>query len=132
MIYFPNNVYKSARLGADVNIAAFTEIGNNVVIGDRSRIGAFTFIPEGVTIGNDVFVGPHVCFTNDRYPPSQSKGDWETTVVQDKAAIGAGCTILPGITIGSNSIVGAGSVVTKDIPSNQIWAGNPAKFIRNK
>lgn len=94
MIYFPNNVYASAKLGSDVNIAAFTEIGHNVSIGDRTRIGAFTFIPEGVTIGNGVFVGPHVCFTNDRYPPSADKSSWEKTVVRDNAAIGAGCVIL--------------------------------------
>lgn len=132
MIYFPNNVYASAKLGSDVNIAAFTEIGHNVSIGDRTRIGAFTFIPEGVTIGNGVFVGPHVCFTNDRYPPSADKSSWEKTVVRDNAAIGAGCVILPGVTIGENATVGAGSVITKDIPQSQIWAGNPARFIRNK
>ena len=44
--------------------------------------------------------------------------------------IGAGATILPGVTVGENSIVGAASVVTKDVPDNEIWAGNPAKFIK--
>lgn len=51
-------------------------------------------------------------------------------VIEDNVFIGARCIILKGVTIGENSIVGAGSVVTKSIPANEIWAGNPAKFIR--
>lgn len=51
-------------------------------------------------------------------------------VIGDNVFIGAKCIILKGVTIGENSIVGAGSVVTKSIPANEIWAGNPAKFIR--
>ena len=50
--------------------------------------------------------------------------------IKHDAFIGARCIILKGVTIGENSIVGAGSVVTKSIPDNEIWAGNPAKFIR--
>ena len=52
-------------------------------------------------------------------------------VIGDNVFIGAKCIILKGVIIGENSIVGAGSVVTKSIPANQIWAGNPARFIRN-
>jgi acetyltransferase-like isoleucine patch superfamily enzyme len=52
-------------------------------------------------------------------------------IIGDDVFIGANVIILKGVTIGNKSIVGAGSVVTKDIPDNQIWAGNPAKFIRN-
>lgn len=51
-------------------------------------------------------------------------------VINDFAFIGTKCIIMKGVTIGKKSIVGAGSVVTKDIPENEIWAGNPAKFIR--
>ena len=51
-------------------------------------------------------------------------------VIEDNVFIGARCIILKGVTIGENSVVGAGSVVTKSIPANEIWAGNPAKFIR--
>lgn len=51
-------------------------------------------------------------------------------VIREDAFIGARCIILKGVTIGRGSIVGAGSVVTKSIPDGQIWAGNPAHFIR--
>jgi acetyltransferase-like isoleucine patch superfamily enzyme len=51
-------------------------------------------------------------------------------IIEDNVFIGAHSTILKGVTIGVNSVIGACSVVTKDIPANQIWAGNPARFIR--
>lgn len=54
-----------------------------------------------------------------------------SVVIRDNVFIGAKCIILKGVTIGENSIIGAGSVVTKNVPANQIWAGNPAKYIRN-
>ncbi len=50
--------------------------------------------------------------------------------IEDNVFIGANCIILKGVKIGDRSIIGAGSVVTKNVPSDQIWAGNPAKFIR--
>jgi len=129
-IWEPSNIYPSALLGTDVNIGTFCEIGKDVVIGDRTRIGAHSFIPEGVIIGNDVFIGPRVTFTNDKYPPSSPAG-WEMIVVKDKAAIGAGSIILPNVFIGENALVGAGSVVTKSVPSREVWAGNPAKYLGN-
>lgn len=132
MIWQPSNVYRSACLGDNVNIGAFTEVGNNVDVGEGTRIGALCFIPERVSIGRNVFIGPCVCFTNDRYPPSETKDKWEVTIVKDRAAIGAGCVILPGIVIGEGSTIGAGSVVTKSVPPGEIWAGNPAKLIRRK
>jgi len=88
------------------------------------------FIPTGVTIEDDVFIGPNVTFTNDKYP--KSRGDWKLleTRVKRFAAIGAGCTINPGITIGENALIGAGSVVTRDVPDNTVVVGNPARVIR--
>jgi acetyltransferase-like isoleucine patch superfamily enzyme len=51
-------------------------------------------------------------------------------IIEDNVFIGAHSTILKGVTIGKNSVIGACSVVTKNIPPNEIWAGNPAKFIK--
>lgn len=51
-------------------------------------------------------------------------------VIGNDVFIGVKCIILKGVTIGDGAIIGAGSVVTKSIPANQIWAGNPAKYIR--
>jgi acetyltransferase-like isoleucine patch superfamily enzyme len=99
-------------------------IGSSVTIGDDVKIQAFAFIPNGVTIGNNVFVGPHVCFTNDKNPPHN---DFQETVVEDDVRIGANVTVLPGITLGKGCMIGAGAVVTKSVPAGETWVGNPAK-----
>ena len=125
-----SNIYPSAKIGKDVNIGTFCEIGANVKIGDRVRIGAMSFIPEGVTIKDDAWIGPRVCFSNDTYPPS-GKDNWKETLVCNNARIGANAMILPGITIGEGALIGMGSVVTKNIPSYEVWAGNPARYIRS-
>jgi UDP-2-acetamido-3-amino-2,3-dideoxy-glucuronate N-acetyltransferase len=106
-----------------VRIHNYTWIGDKVDIGKGSKIQAFAFIPNGVEIGKDVFIGPHVCFCNDKYP--RAKGMWTElgTVVKDGASIGANSTILPGVTIGEDAMIGAGSVVTKDVPKGAKWVG---------
>lgn len=101
-------------------------IGKNVKIGLRVRIEAHSFLPEGITIEDDCFIGPHVVFTNDKYPPGPKEG-WLLTVVKRGASIGANCTIVCGATIGEGAMVGAGSVVTRDIPAGELWYGNPAR-----
>ncbi len=115
-------------IGDDVIVHDTAWIGDLVQIGKGSKIQPFAFIPNFVVIGNNCFVGPHVCFTNDKYPPSGGRG-WASTQVKDGAVIGANATILPGIIIGKNAVVGAGSVVTKDVEPNSTVAGNPAKPI---
>jgi UDP-2-acetamido-3-amino-2,3-dideoxy-glucuronate N-acetyltransferase len=125
-IWQPSNVYKTVKLGKDVNVGAFSEIGPGVTIGSRTRIGKGCFIPEGSVIGKNCFLGPHVCMTNDRFPPSH-KENWEKTIIEDGARIGAGVTIVCGVTIGRGALIGAGSVVTKNIPAYETWAGVPAK-----
>ena len=123
------NIY-GAVIGEDCNIGAFVEIKKGVVIGNRVRIQAFAFIPEGITIEDDVFIGPHVCFTNDRCPDAHTAevGTWkqESTLVKKGCSIGANATILPGLTIREGAMIGAGAVVTRDVPPNTICYGNPA------
>lgn len=125
--YYPNNA-KPKQNGEGCTIHSYTWIGDKVVMGDRVSVQAFAFIPNGVTIGNDVFIGPHVCFTNDKNPPSPK---WEETKVEDNVSIGANCTILPGVTLGKGCKIGAGSVVTKSVPSGETWFGNPARKYEN-
>lgn len=127
-IYDHVNLYK-CTIGKDTKIDAFVYIEEGAVIGDRVKIRPFTFIPSGVTIENDVFIGPHVTFTNDKYPIINSEWKLLKTTIKQGSSIGAGCVILP-VTVGRNSLIGAGSVVTEDIPDNVLAFGNPAKVIR--
>jgi len=129
------NLY-GCHIGAGTRIGAFVEIQKGVHVGRNVKIQAFAFIPEGVTIQDGAFIGPHVCFTNDRNPRSVDENgrllgrdDWEceTTLVCERASIGANVTIRCGVKIGVGSLVGAGSVVTRDVADGQVVKGNPAR-----
>ncbi len=132
------NLYE-CKIGNDCQIGSFVEIQNNVIIGNRVKIQSHAFVCEGVSIEDEVFIGHHTVFINDKFPKStnldgklKSTIDWKllTTKVKKRASIGSNATILGGITIGENALVGAGSVVTKDVPKNAVVAGNPARIMR--
>jgi len=157
-------IHPTAEISDKASIGVFTKIWNHVkimrgaIIGDNCILGKGVFIDSNVKIGNkvkiqnnasiyegviledEVFIGPHVCFTNDKWPRStnkdgtlKGKGDWmiTPTLVKRRASIGANSTIICGVTIGENAMVGAGSVVTKSVPDNTLVIGNPAKVFMN-
>jgi acetyltransferase-like isoleucine patch superfamily enzyme len=132
------NLY-GCEIGEDTKIGAFVEIQKNAMVGRRCKISSHTFICEGVRIEDHVFVGHGVTFINDLYPRAatpagdlQTEQDWmvQPTLVKKGASIGSGATILANLVIGEHAIVGAGSVVTRDVPSFAIVAGNPARVLR--
>lgn len=125
-------VLPGAVIGENCNINCHVFIENDVTIGNNVTIKAGVQLWDGITIEDNVFVGPNTTFTNDKSPKSQVyPSQFLKTIVKKGSSIGANATILPGITIGENSMVGAGSVVTKSVPDNEIWIGNPAKFYKN-
>ncbi|CAM1358656.1 acyltransferase [Tenacibaculum xiamenense] len=118
-------------IGQNCNIGSHTFIENNVRLGDNVTIKNGVFLWDGITLENDVFVGPNVTFTNDKYPRSKEyKESYQKITVKNGASIGANCTILGGVVIGEKAMIGAGSIVTKDIPSGELWVGSPARFVR--
>jgi acetyltransferase-like isoleucine patch superfamily enzyme len=132
------NLY-GCEIGDGTKIGAFVEIQKNSTVGKNCKISSHTFVCEGVSIEDGVFIGHNVAFINDSYPRAvtedgqmQTEADWkvERTTIRKGASVGSGSTILANVTVGENALVGAGSVVTKDVPSNAIVAGNPAKVLR--
>jgi acetyltransferase-like isoleucine patch superfamily enzyme/dTDP-4-dehydrorhamnose 3,5-epimerase-like enzyme len=123
------HVLPGARIGKDCNLCNGVFIENDVVVGDRVTVKCGVQLWDGVRLEDDVFVGPNATFTNDRFPRSrQHLAEYPRTMVGKGASIGANATILPGVTIGQRAMIGAGAVVTRDVPSNAIVVGNPARI----
>lgn len=124
------HVLPAATIGRDCNVCDHVFVENDVIVGDRVTIKCGVQLWDGVTLEDDVFVGPNATFTNDRFPRSRQRPEsYARTLVRAGASIGANATILPGLTLGRASMIGAGAVVTVDVPSNAIVAGNPARII---
>lgn len=132
------NLY-GCEIGDETLIGTFVEVQRGAIIGARCRVSSHSFICEGVVLEDDVFIGHHVTFTNDRYPRAtnaegrpKGSGDWTCvpTSVRRGASIGSGSTILCGVCIGEGAMVGAGSVVTRDVSAHATVVGNPAKPVK--
>lgn len=113
------------------------DYGCNIFLGEDCFINFnCTILDEAkVTIGKNAFLGPNVSIYTACHPLDTDKRnrfiEWaEPVTIGDNVWIGGGVTILPGVTIGDNVVIGAGAVVTKDIPSNVVAGGNPAKVIK--
>lgn len=127
----PCNLYE-CELGDEVFVGPFVEIQKGVKIGEKSRIQSHTFVCELVSIGESCFIGHGVMFINDLFEnggPARDSALWRETKIGNNVSIGSNATILP-VSICDGVVIGAGSVVTKDITKKGIYAGNPARLIR--
>jgi acetyltransferase-like isoleucine patch superfamily enzyme len=131
------HVREHAIIGRECNIGKGVYIDAHVRIGSNVKIQNHVSIFEGVTLEDGVFVGPHVCFTNDLLPRAitpdgklKSADEWEITptLVKYGASLGAGSVIVCGVTIGEFALIGAGSVVTRDVQPHALVFGNPARL----
>lgn len=123
------HIRKGAKIGKNCNIGKDVYIDVNVEIGNNVKIQNGVSVYRGVKIEDDVFLGPHMTFTNDLYPRAFNE-NWEIipTLVKKGASIGAHATIVCGVTVGEYAMVGAGAVVTKDVPPFGLVYGNPARL----
>ena len=102
----------------------------NFELGDNTEIGAFTLIDayKGVQIEDNVKIG----FGAKILSHSSIDQKSGKVILKQGCSVGANTVVLPGVTIGEGAIVGAQSLVTKDIPPNEVWFGSPARFYKKK
>lgn len=123
-------ILPGASIGQDCNICSHCLIEGDVIVGDRVTVKSGVQLWDGLRVGNDVFIGPNVTFTNDKYPRSRNPGfTLLQTWIEDGASIGGGAILLPGIRVGAGATVGAGAVVTRDVPPGATVVGNPARIL---
>ncbi len=138
-------LYRGSTIGAGAHVGHGAVVREGNVIGEqssigsgahlepRNRVGARSRLHSGCflsssVVGDDVFIGPHVVFTDDPHPPCPRYLDCvRGAVVEDGASVGANATLLPGVVIGARALVGAGAVVTRSVEPGDVVTGNPAR-----
>lgn len=118
-------------------------VGKDAVLSFKGRVGMSNTVivaTNRIEIGDNVMIGGGVTIVDSDFH-SMDWRDWFTdndaakassspVIIGDNVFIGMNAILLKGVHIGDGAVIGAGSVVTKDIPSNEVWAGNPAKFLK--
>lgn len=154
-IHHTADVSKKARIGNNTKIWHQCQVREKSSIGRNCILGKNVYIDHNVNIGNNVkiqnncsvyfgskiedgvFIGPHVCLTNDkapraitRYGRAREAKDWDcgSILIKEGASVGAGSIVLPDVVVGKFAMIGAGSVVTKNVPDYALAYGNPAKL----
>jgi len=118
-------------IGENCSIGQNVMIGPNVKIGSNCKIQNNVSIYDGVELADDVFCGPSCVFTNVNNPRADvsRKDEFRRTPIGRGASIGANATIVCGHALGEYCFIGAGAVITKNVPSFALMAGNPARRI---
>ena len=137
-----NNRILSNPIGRNYKCIFAIRENAELTIGDNVGMSGTTiFCRKEVNIGDNVKIGGNVCIYDTDFHSliskerainelDKSKTKSKKVILENNVFIGAHSTILKGVTIGENSIVGACSLVSKDVPANEIWGGTPATFIR--
>lgn len=135
-----NSSHRFNPIGGDTKTSIFVKFGAKLTIGDGVGISnSSIFCANNIIIEDDVFIGGscriwdtdfHSLNLEDRISGVDLDIKTRPIIIKYGAFIGGGSIILKGVTVGKGSVIGAGSVITKNVPDGQIWAGNPAKYIR--
>jgi acetyltransferase-like isoleucine patch superfamily enzyme len=120
-------VREKTRIGNDVLIGTNSVIEGHCTFGSNIRIQSNVYIPLKTIIEDNVFIGPCVCLTNDKYPV-RIDFDLKGPIIRKGASIGANSTFLSGVEIGEGAMIAAGAIVTHDVPSYFLAIGAPARI----
>jgi acetyltransferase-like isoleucine patch superfamily enzyme len=116
-----------------LRLLGYVNISSTAII--ESNLNLDRVYPQGIYIGENTLIASRttiLCHEHVKRDSIDARNPWVTnTYIGKNCFIGVGSMILPGVRIGDEVIIGASSVVTKDIPSNSIAVGNPAKVIRS-
>ena len=118
------NTVKILKWGGGISIQGRAFIGANVIFDGIH--------PELITIGNGTVITTGTCILSHFYSVKDSKFYLGNVNIGNHVFIGMNTLIVNAVNIGDSAVIGAGSIVTCDIPSNEVWAGNPAKFIKRR
>ena len=131
MIADQASIRENCSIGRNTIIGRASTVENNTKIGDLCKIETGAHITGNAIIKKNVFIGPHVTMTNDKYMGKVKNIQLIGPIIESGAKIGANATILPAVRIGKLAVVGAGSVVTKNVSNNTTVIGVPAKPFKN-
>ena len=124
-------IRERCKISYNVRIGSYTELSHDVRVDNDVQIHSGCFISEGTVIMEKSWIGPHTKLINDDYPMTGGRHR-KPLVIGKNVIVGANCILMPGVIINSGAIIGAGSVVIKDVPAGEVWAGNPAMFIKHR
>ena len=135
-----NSCYENNPIGGNTFSSFWIKKGGEILINEGCRISNSAFVSKKcITIGKNVYIGGdcrfydtdfHSLYLNERVMKNDPGINSKEIIIEDNVFIGASCIVLKGVKIGLNSVIGAGSILTKNIPANEIWAGVPAIFIK--
>ena len=131
MIYHPETSNIGIEIDSSTVVHSHVVIHDQVKLGKNCKVQSFAFIPNGVEVEDNVFIGPHVCFTNDPKMDIVPQGQFvpTKTIVRQGVHIGANACIKAGVELGEGAIIGMGSVVLHDVAPGATVVGNPARPI---
>jgi UDP-2-acetamido-3-amino-2,3-dideoxy-glucuronate N-acetyltransferase len=121
-------VGKKAVIGENCKFTAFCEVRDNCKLGDNVAMGSRGTLSAGTVVENDVIM--KYAFVVTDTPVVGQEQIKSVGTLKKGSRFGANVTIMPGVTVGENSEIGACSQVRYDVPDNEVWYGNPAKFFK--
>ena len=130
--WWPCHIGSDTTIGEGSSIGALAHVGQRVTIGKDCSVQGGAYIADECTLGDAVFIGPNAVVLNDKYPPSGDRKRWDPVTIGNGAVIGGNSTIVPGNDVGENAVLAAGAVLTRHLPPNEVWGGNPAVYMMKR